>query len=170
MPEYPRVPFDVEGYVAGANSDRPCFICRIISGENTRHEVIYRDEDHIAFFNGFPTLVGYTLVAPVRHLEGVVGDFSEEEYLHLQRLIHRMGRAIAEVVPTERLYVLSLGSQQGNRHVHWHVAPLPPGVPYRDQQFSALMAEHQGYLDIPPEDSATLAESIRQALARQVGI
>ena len=43
------------------------------------------------------------------------------------------------VVPTERLYLLALGSRQGNAHVHWHVAPLPPGVPYEKQQYAALM-------------------------------
>ena len=36
----------------------------------------------------------------------------------------------SEAAPTERLYLLSLGSHQGNAHVHWHIAPLPPGVPY----------------------------------------
>jgi len=38
--------------------------------------------------------------------------------------------ALSEVVPTERVYRLSLGSKQGNAHLHWHVAPIPPGVPY----------------------------------------
>jgi hypothetical protein len=35
---------------------------------------------------------------------------------------------------------LSLGSQQGDSHLHWHIAPLPPGVPYDQQQLHALMA------------------------------
>ena len=38
--------------------------------------------------------------------------------------------AVSEVVPTGRVYSLSLGSRQGNAHLHWHVAPLPAGVPY----------------------------------------
>ena len=29
---------------------------------------------------------------------------------------------------------------RANAHVHWHVAPLPPGVPYEQQQFRAVMA------------------------------
>jgi hypothetical protein len=32
---------------------------------------------------------------------------------------------LAAVVPTERMYCLSLGSQECNAHVHWHIAPLP---------------------------------------------
>ncbi len=51
--------------------------------------------------------------------------------------------AVAGALPTGRMYSLSLGSQQGNSHVHWHVAPLPPGVPYEQQQFYALMSEHR---------------------------
>ena len=57
-------------------------------------------------------------------------------------MFHRNARAVAAVVPTGRMYSLSLGSQQGNAHLHWHVAPLPPGVPYREQQFRALTAEN----------------------------
>jgi diadenosine tetraphosphate (Ap4A) HIT family hydrolase len=43
--------------------------------------------------------------------------------------VHTVALAINHVVPTERTYVLSMGSMQGNSHIHWHVAPLPPGVP-----------------------------------------
>jgi len=57
---------------------------------------------------------------------------------------------------------MSLGSRQGNAHLHWHVAPLPPGVPYDEQQFHALMAEH-GVLAVTDADQAALAERIRQA-------
>src|SRR5207245_10522816 len=76
----------------------------------------FRDAFSIAFPNRFPTLAGYCLLAPLEHREGVVSDFSEDDYLRLQRVVHRLGRAISAVVPTERLYVLSLGSRQGNSH------------------------------------------------------
>ena len=61
---------------------------------------------------------------------------------------------------TERLYVLSLGSLQGNRHVHWHLVPLPPGVPYEQQHFTALAPE-RGYLDIPDQAQADMATRLR---------
>jgi hypothetical protein len=81
----------------------------------------------------------------------------------LQRWIYRVGRAVARVVLTERLYILSLGSQQGNRHVHWHVAPLPPGVPYAEQQLAAL-AMSRGILSIPADEMRRLAREIREEL------
>jgi diadenosine tetraphosphate (Ap4A) HIT family hydrolase len=114
----------------------------------------------------YPTLAGYCLVAPVEHREGVVDDFTEDEYLALQRVVRRVGRAVSRAVPTERLYVLSLGSRDGNAHVHWHVAPLPPGVPYDDQQFRSLMVETAGYHDIPVAEQEDLAARIRRAIAR----
>lgn len=100
---------------------------------------------------------------PKRHVEGVVQDLDLPEYLHLQEVVHRVGRAVSRAVPTERLYVLSLGSQDGNAHVHWHVAPLPPGVPYERQQFHALMAEN-GVLDVSDAEQAALAEQLRRRL------
>ena len=81
----------------------------------------------------------------------------------MQRTLHRAGRALQEVVETERLYVLSLGSQQGNRHTHWHLVPLPPGVPYREQQLAAL-AEERGWLDLGASETAALATDIRAAM------
>ncbi len=93
----------------------------------------------------------------------VTGDFTEDEYLALQRLIYRVGEAIRRVVPSERTYLLSLGSRQGNAHVHWHLAPLPPGVPYAEQQLEALKFE-AGVLDVPPAEMAALAARIRAAL------
>jgi diadenosine tetraphosphate (Ap4A) HIT family hydrolase len=74
---------------------------------------------------------------------------------------------LKRALPVERVYVMSLGSRQGNAHVHWHVAPLPPGVPYRDQQFRALMAEH-GVLDIPDAEQRKLAAMIRAAIGHRL--
>ncbi|HCI80203.1 MAG TPA: HIT family protein, partial [Ktedonobacter sp.] len=142
----------------------PCFICELIAGRNPHH-MIYEDETAIVFLTKYQVLYGYTLVAPREHREQATGDFTLEEYLNLQRLIYRVAEAIRHVVPTERLYILSLGSQQGNRHVHWHLAPLPPGVPYEQQQTSAI--DHsKGVLAIPDDEMASLARSIRQELER----
>ena len=77
--------------------------------------------------------------------------------------MHRAGVALSTAVPTERVYVLSLGSQQGNRHVHWHLVPLPPGVPYREQQ-TALFDEGRGWLQFDPADLSALATTIRNAM------
>lgn len=111
-----------------------------------------------------PTLWGTALVAPKDHREQVTADFSVDEYLMLQRVVYSIGQAIRRSVPCQRLYVMSLGSQQLNRHVHWHVAPLPPGVPRLRQQLRAYSELLAGALYGPDEEFARLAERIRDNL------
>jgi diadenosine tetraphosphate (Ap4A) HIT family hydrolase len=153
-----RVPFDT-GQHACRSREGPCFICAILDGHpDYPHHDVYEDADTIAFLTCYPTLLGYCLVAPKRHVESWVHDLHEAEYPALQRVVHRVARAVAAAVPTERMYCLSLGSQQGNAHVHWHIAPLPPGVPYHHQQYYALMAEN-GVLGV---DDNTQAALVRQ--------
>jgi diadenosine tetraphosphate (Ap4A) HIT family hydrolase len=140
-----------------------CFICELLVGNpGFAHEVVYEDEFAVAFLNAYPPLYGYVLVAPREHREEVTGDFTREEYRRLQDVVYRVGEAIRAIVPTERLYVLSLGSRQGNAHVHWHVAPLPPGVPFEQQQFAALDTNER--LDVSPEELAELAAKLQARL------
>lgn len=160
-----RIPMDLEAYNRRVQTG-PCFICALAEGDaelRAANHVVYEDADVLIFLNRYPTLRGYTLVCPRRHLERVVGDASLDEYLGLQRWVHRVGRAVEQELPTERLYLLSLGSQQANRHVHWHVAPLPRGVAYEDQQLAALMMS-RGILDISDAEQAELAGRLRTRL------
>jgi ATP adenylyltransferase len=158
---------DLDAYHRRARGG-PYFVCAIVAGDPAfpDHPVVYEDEKTIAFLTTNPTRYGYTLVCPKEHLEQATGDFSVEEYLDLQRVVHRVAEAVRAEVEAERMYVLTLGSNQGNIHVHWHVVPLPPGVPYEDQQFAALMLERAGALEIPKEEKAALAERIRRRIER----
>jgi diadenosine tetraphosphate (Ap4A) HIT family hydrolase len=143
-----------------------CFICELVAGTaGFEHHVFLDDGPAIAFLNAYPTLFGQSIVAPREHLEHVTGDFRQDEYLALQAVVHRVGEALRSVVPTERLYVASLGSRQANRHVHWHVAPLPPGVPLELQQLAALAWEPEGVLEIPHEELEGLAARLRAELS-----
>lgn len=139
-----------------------CFICEMLAGNpDFRHQVVYEDETAVAFLNRFPIVAGYALVAPKQHREQVTGDFGVSEYLAVQAVVHRVGEAIRTVLPTERLYVLSLGSQQGNRHVHWHLIPLPPGVPFEEQQLRFI--DTNEVLVMPADELEQLANALRAA-------
>ena len=162
MPD--RQPFDTAAYLKGIRT-RPCFICGLAAGDPAfAHHVVYEDEFAIAFLNKFPALVGHLLVAPKVHLEQAAGDFDLAGYLRLQTVVHRMAEALRAVLEVERVYILSLGSQQANRHVHWHVAPLPPGVPLKAQQFAALDVERAGVVAMDDAEMAALAGRIAQAI------
>ena len=159
-----RKSFDLDAYIDQIQNG-PCFICEMIAGRLSGNHIIYQDDAVIVFLNKYPVLYGYTLVAPIAHREQVTGDFSLEEYLALQRAVYRVAEAVRRSVTAERVYVLSLGSQQGNRHVHWHIAPLPKGVPFKEQQLEVLRAAN-GILDIAESEMADLARRIRQNIDR----
>jgi len=157
-------PFDLEAYVRRSR-EGPCFVCAFLAGDpEYRHHLVYEDEETVGFLSRYPTLRGYCLVAPRDHVESWLDDLDEARFLRFQAVVRRVGRAVAATVPTERMYSMSLGSQQGNAHLHWHLAPLPPGVPYERQQFRAVMAQH-GVLDVDDAEQADLARRIRAAAA-----
>ena len=161
-----RLPLDIGRLVRNATQG-PCFICELVAGNPAfRHHVIAEDDETIIFLSKYPTLRGYALVCPKAHREDLAEDLSRAEYLDLHANVHRLARALKRVFDAERVYVLSLGSQQGNRHLHFHVVPLPKGVPYGEQQYHALMAEH-GVLRLAETEMAAMAGEIAKAYAAE---
>ncbi|MEU4834348.1 HIT family protein [Streptosporangium sp. NPDC023615] len=161
----PRERFDLEGYVRRARNG-PCFVCAVVAGAPgyDLEQIVFEDEHHVAFLDRYPTVPGKVLVAPRAHVEHVVRDLDEEGYLRLMRTVRRVALAVEAVVASERTYLLSLGSRQGNAHLHWHIAPLPPGTPYEQQQYHALMTEN-GVIAWSREQAVDLAGRLRVALA-----
>ncbi len=143
---------------------QPCFICRMVAGDvGFPGNIIHEDDGDIVFLDGYPRAYGYTLVALKEHREGVTADFALEEYLRLQSLVYRVTEAVRVEVGAERMYLYTFGSNQGNAHVHWHVVPLPTGVPYEDQQ-GAWADWSKGVLEIPQQEMSDLAGRIGRRL------
>ena len=147
---------DMEALHGGFRT-QPCFVCGPVSGavESPRH-VFYEDDRVIAFLDGYPRAYGYSLVAPKEHREQVTADFTRGEYLALQSVVYGVAEAVREEVGAARMYVYTFGSNEGNAHVHWHVVPLPPGVPYEEQQ-GAWAGWDRGVLEIPQQEMSDLA-------------
>ena len=93
------------------------------------------------------------MVAPKEHHERVTADFAPGKYIRLQALVYEVSEAVREEVGAERMHLYTFGSNQGNAHVHWHVVPLPTGVPYEDQQ-GAWAGWVKGVLEIPRQEMA----------------
>ncbi|MFE5051920.1 HIT family protein [Streptomyces sp. NPDC056637] len=158
-----REVMDLDAYVARTRTG-PCYICAFLAGEpGYRHETVYEDDAHVAYLDRYPTLPGKVLVAPKAHIEHVVRDLDEAAYSRLMLVVRRVALAVEEVFAPERTYLLSLGSAQGNSHLHWHIAGLPRGVPYERQQYHALMTEN-GVLAPTAEESADIANRLRRAI------
>jgi diadenosine tetraphosphate (Ap4A) HIT family hydrolase len=160
MPKY-----DLAAHVETSRTG-PCFVCAYLSGHpDYEHEPVCADDHVVAFLSRYPTLRGYTIVAPRSHVVDVTGD--RALFRRVSDMVHDVAEALKMTLPTERIYLMSLGSHQGNAHVHWHVAPLPPGVPYERQQFHAVMAEN-GVLEVTREEQRALAVRVRSAVRQAV--
>jgi histidine triad (HIT) family protein/ATP adenylyltransferase len=156
-------PLDLEAYVKRSRNG-PCFVCAFLAGNpDYPHATVFEDADHVAFLDRWPTVPGKVLVAPKAHFEHVVRDLDEAAYGRLMLFVREVALAVEAVCGSERTYLYSLGSQQGNAHLHWHIAALPPGVPYPEQQFHALMTEN-GVLTLSPELAASMAARLREAV------
>lgn len=147
-----------------ARSD--CFVCRIVAGNPLipNVQIVYENEQVIAFLNQFPTQEGYTIVCPKRHAERFESDLTTEEWLHLQTVVQRVARAVSDATSAIRMYIASLGSPERNAHLHIHVCPCPPGTPFEMQQGEAMRMKDGRYLDISDERMEELANAIRECL------
>jgi diadenosine tetraphosphate (Ap4A) HIT family hydrolase len=140
----------------------PCFVCQIVA----RHpefpaDIVYEDDLAIAFLDKYPRVAGYTLLAPRAHRQNVTADFTPAEHLDLQRRLYRVAEAVRLETAAERIYLLSLGSHQGNAHVHWHIVPLPPGTSYEKQQLEIYQLD---ILQQSREERADLAARLRERI------
>lgn len=164
-----RIPFDQAAYLVEVR--RGCFLCRLAHGdpELPAHHVIWRGrgtgrDAAMVFVNRFPVVYGQLLVAPLAHVEQVTGDLTLNDYLALQRVVHAAGEAVRLALKPERVYILSLGSKAANPHVHWHIVPCPPGLPFEEQQLALLDVEKRGVLSLTDEQGAELVQRIRAHL------
>ena len=159
-----RTDFDLAAYPKKVEAG--CFICRLVEGGPSLplHHVIWRGQDAIAFLNRLPTVYGSVLVAPLAHREQVSGDFTLHQYLALQRIVHAVAESVRKAFRPERVYIFSLGSQQADAHVHWHIIPCPPETPLEQQQLALLDAEERGILTLEPEEAATLVARLLEYL------
>ena len=146
----------------------PCFVCEIAEGSSgALRYIVYEDETYIAFLDGYPRQLGYTLVCPKKHLEQVTLDFDLDAYLDIHRLVYHISEVIREFVDAERMYIFTFGSNQGNSHVHWHVAPCPRGTPY-DKQQGAAVGWQAGVLKVPDKDMVELASRLNKSLMERL--
>jgi len=162
-----RYQLDEDAYIHMIQTS-PCFICRIVAGtyDEARIHIVYEDTNAIAFLERWPRLYGWVLLAPREHREQVTGAFTLHEYLALQQSVYLVAEAIRQEVGAERVYIASFGSNQAISHVHWHIVPLPSGVPFSEQQLAVF---RKGILKIPEHEMAALATRIRQRIHQLQG-
>ena len=97
-----------------------CLFCRIVAGEIPA-QIVYQDENAIAFRDINPQAPVHVLVIPRKHIPAIA-DLGGEDCSHLMEAINRVARQEGVAESGYRV-VTNCGpdAQQTVFHLHWHV-------------------------------------------------
>ncbi|WP_066793500.1 HIT domain-containing protein [Caldivirga sp. MU80] len=113
-------------YITGAINNRElgCFMCRAVNSDEEL--VVYRGRYCIALMNKYPYNRGHMLIAPKRHVPGLI-DLTDEELMECAVLIKASVCALAELLrPMDFNIGVNIGRVAGagyEEHVHFHIVP-----------------------------------------------
>lgn len=133
---------------------------KILRGEIPCHKV-YEDDRVLAFLDIGPLSRGHTLVIPKEPAE-TLDRLSDESAAAIGRVLPRLCRAVKRVSGCEAYNVLENNgplAHQAVFHVHFHIIPKP------DEDRGLGVGWPVGRID--PQEAATLAAAIREALASE---
>lgn len=132
-----------------------CVFCKIVS-RKIPSQIVYEDDNYIAFLDKAPFSEGHTLVCPKAHGE-TVWDMSEGEIGGLFALASRISRAVVSAVDADGFRFVQNNGEAANQivaHVHVHTIPV-------------RMSDKGRWMDrmnLSSEKMSKIAESIRTNL------
>ncbi len=103
---------------------------RIIKGEIPCYK-IFEDERTIAFLDIEQVQKGHTLLIPKKEIDNWT-DVPEEDYLHLQKIAQKIGRAMQKATGCRKVFQTVIGLEVAHFHLH-----LIPGNALSDLNFLA---------------------------------
>ncbi len=100
-----------------------CIFCQIAAGQIPA-EILYQDEEIIAFPDKFPQAPVHVLIIPRKHIASLA-ELSEAETLLIGRMAHVANQVARKKVIFERGYrlVINSGREGGQlvQHLHMHL-------------------------------------------------
>lgn len=119
-------------------------------------EIVYEDEDTIAFLDISPTNPGHTLVVPKKPARNVF-DIDEESWVNLYRVVRKLAPAVRDAAGAEGANIIinnEAAAGQEVFHAHVHIIP----------RFGNDGLKHWPKKDYKEGEKAAVAEKIRAAL------
>jgi histidine triad (HIT) family protein len=104
--------------------DRGCIFCAIIEGQAPA-EVLFEDEETLAFMDINPASPGHTLVIPKRHVQDIYG-MDEEMAAAVMRAAVRVAKAIKRALQPDGMNLVQSNERAGGQEIfHFHVHIIP---------------------------------------------
>jgi len=101
-----------------------CIFCDIVEGRAPA-EVVFEDEETLAFMDINPANPGHTLVIPKRHVRNVY-ELDDETAAAVMKATVRVARAVRAAFQPDGLNLLQSNGPAGGQvvfHLHMHVIP-----------------------------------------------
>ncbi len=120
--------------------------------------IVYDDEQVIAFLSNHPVNEGHTLVVPKKHYENIY-DIPVEEAGYLFKIAKKIVHAVKEATGAEGIRIVQNNGKAAGQvifHLHVHIIPLKP-----QNQFSRDTAYHNPTQPRDHEELEKNAEKIR---------
>jgi histidine triad (HIT) family protein len=89
---------------------------KIVNREIPAH-IVAEDDEHLAFLDINPLVMGHTLVIPKRE-EDYIYDLSDEETTAINLFAKRVAKAIEKTVDCNRVGVAVMGLEVPHAHIH----------------------------------------------------
>ncbi len=149
-----------------APPDYACPFCRLIAGADlgpsgsTQHDLIYRDNEVVAFVASkwWPNNKGHVLVVPATHYENIY-ELPPDLAAPIQRLVRDVALAMKATYRCDGVSTRQHNEPYGGQDVwHYHLHVLPR---YRGDFLSLTRGRHTR-----PEDRWSYAERLRNYLGR----
>jgi len=143
-----------------------CIFCRIARGEAPA-QIIWEDEQTMAFLDIAPVARGHTLVIPRRHYRDLM-SVPDEELAAVMATAKRVARALMEGLGATGVNVLhasGVAAGQSVFHFHLHLIPRREGDgldPWPEEGYQGRERERE-----QEDDPEEVCKRIRAALALQ---
>ena len=131
-----------------------CVFCKIAKKELSS-EIIYEDENFIAFLDIHPRSKGMTLIAPKRHIK----DLEEDESLSKQMfwVAIKVANAIKKTLSPLAISIAHIPSQIDHLHIRVY--------PYFENEIPLIENKP---IEISPEELKSIGEKIRENLRIEI--
>ena len=104
-----------------------CIFCQIIRKQAPAN-IVYEDDQVVAFLSNRPVNEGHTLVVPKKHYENIY-EILEEEAAYLFKIAKRVAHAVKDATGAEGIRIVQNNGEAAGQvvfHLHVHVIPLKP--------------------------------------------
>lgn len=105
-----------------------CIFCKIVNKEITA-QIIFENDNYLAFLDIEPNTIGHTLVIPKKHIASFAEQSNEEAADHI-KTVHCIATQLYGILACAGFNVaINNGRAAGQliNHVHWHIIPRYEG-------------------------------------------